>query len=269
MIARSKPCPTHCAFRPAIKVSLFGDFDCTSLCRPKGHRSPKPPPAKNAAGATWQSLFDGKTLGKWKATDFGGQGESVVEDGNLLLTHGEPLTGVTWQGEPPFKMNYEIELDAQRVDGSDFFCALTFPVDKTCASLIVGGWGGALCGISNLDDNDAANNETTKIRDFKNKQWYHIRMRVEPEHLAAWIDDEQIVGREYNRPQNQRPRGGRRQPAAGHRLLPKHRRDQKHPDASPPGPRGNPEEIMLSALHDSVLLSGFANRPTSGIANPY
>ena len=56
-----------------------------------------------------------------------------------LLSDGESLTGVTWQGEPPARMNYEIELDAQRVDGSDFFCGLTFPVNKTCASLICGG----------------------------------------------------------------------------------------------------------------------------------
>jgi hypothetical protein len=148
---------------------------------------------KTADDTRWQSLFDGKTLGHWKATDFGGQGESKVEDGKLILTHGESLTGVTWQGEPPARMNYEIDLDAQRIDGSDFFCGLTFPVNKTCASLIVGGWGGGLCGISNLDDNDAANNETTKIREFKNGKWYHIRMRVEPEKLQAWIDDEQIV----------------------------------------------------------------------------
>jgi hypothetical protein len=140
-----------------------------------------------------QSLFDGKTLGKWKPTDFGGQGESIVENGNIMLTHGEPLTGVTWQGDPPARMNYEIELDAQRVDGSDFFCGLTFPVNKDCASLIVGGWGGSLCGISCLDDNDAANNDTTKIREFRNKQWYHVRLRVEPESIQAWIDDEQIV----------------------------------------------------------------------------
>ena len=153
-------------------------------------KSKAPPPKEDAK---WQPLFDGKTLGKWKPTDFGGQGESVVENGNLLLTHGEPLTGVTWQGEPPFRINYEIELDAQRVDGSDFFCGLTFPVAKTCASLIIGGWGGALCGISNLDDNDAANNETTKILEIKNKQWYHVRMRVESERLQAWLDKEQIV----------------------------------------------------------------------------
>jgi hypothetical protein len=147
----------------------------------------------DAGAGKWQSLFDGKTLGKWKPTEFGGQGESTVDNGTILLAHGEPLTGVTWDGTPPMHMNYEIELDAQRVDGSDFFCALTVPVDKSNCSLIIGGWGGTLCGISNLDDNDAANNETTKLHEFKNKQWYHIRLRVEPEKLQAWVDDEQIV----------------------------------------------------------------------------
>ena len=151
------------------------------------------PASKPADSDAWQPLFDGKTLGKWKSTEFGGQGECTVENGTLVLNHGEPLTGVTWQGEPPMKNNYEIQLDAQRVDGSDFFCGLTFPVDKGNASLIIGGWGGALCGISNLDDNDAANNETTKLHEFKNKQWYHIRLRVEPEKMQAWIDDEQII----------------------------------------------------------------------------
>ena len=150
-------------------------------------------PTKPANPGEWISLFDGKTLGKWKATDFGGQGESKVEDGKLMLTHGESLTGVTWQGEPPLRMNYEIELDAQRVDGSDFFCGLTFPVNKTCASLIVGGWGGGLCGISNIDDNDAANNETTRIKEFTNGKWYHIRLQVRPDSIQAWIDKEQIV----------------------------------------------------------------------------
>ena len=140
-----------------------------------------------------QSLFDGKELGHWKSTDFGGQGEVKVEDGKMILTHGESLTGVTWQGDVPARMNYEIELDAQRVDGSDFFCGLTFPVNKSCASLIVGGWGGGVCGISCLDDNDAARNETTKVLEFKTGKWYHIRLRVIPDKIQAWIDDDKIV----------------------------------------------------------------------------
>jgi hypothetical protein len=150
-------------------------------------------PAGEKDDAKSQSLFDGKNLGHWKATDFGGQGEVKVDDGNLLLTHGETLTGVTWQGDPPAKMNYEIDLDAQRVDGSDFFCGLTFPVNKDCASLIVGGWGGGLCGISCLGGDDAANNNTTSIHQFKKGKWYHIRLRVVPDKIQAWVDDEKIV----------------------------------------------------------------------------
>lgn len=144
-------------------------------------------------GAKWQSLFDGKELGRWKPTQFGGEGEAKVENGQLVLTHGETLTGVTWQGPVPAKMNYEIELDAQRVDGSDFFCGLTFPYNDTSASLILGGWGGGVCGISNIDDNDAARNDTTSVHAFKTGQWYHVRLRITPERIEAWLDKEQIV----------------------------------------------------------------------------
>jgi hypothetical protein len=139
------------------------------------------------------SLFDGKTLGHWKPTEFGGQGEVSVSDGKLLITHGETLSGVTWQGAVPARMNYEIELDAQRVDGNDFFCGLTFPIETNYASLIVGGWGGGVCGISNIDDNDAARNDTTSVHEFKSGKWYHIRLRVTPGKIEAWIGDDQIV----------------------------------------------------------------------------
>lgn len=167
---------------------------CSATSQPRqASDPPASAPATQPAPSDGQSLFDGKTLGKWKSTDFGGQGEVKVEKGELILTHGDSLTGVTWQGAPPVKMNYEIELDAKRVDGNDFFCGLTFPVNDKCASLIVGGWGGSVCGISSLDDNDAARNETTKIEKFENGTWYHIRLRVVPDKITAWIDDEQIV----------------------------------------------------------------------------
>ena len=157
-----------------------------------GKNSEAKPDADKPAG-DWISLFDGKQLGHWKPTDFGGQGESKVEDGNLVLTHGESLTGVTWQGDLPAKMNYEIELDAQRVDGSDFFCGLTFPVNNDSASLILGGWGGGVCGISCIDDNDAARNDTTSVHEFKKGKWYHVRVRITPDHIDAWLDNDQIV----------------------------------------------------------------------------
>jgi hypothetical protein len=73
------------------------------------------------------SLFDGRNLGQWKITDFGGQGNVYVKDETIMLQTGDSLTGVTWAG-PVLRVNYEISLDAMRVDGDDLFCGLTFPV---------------------------------------------------------------------------------------------------------------------------------------------
>jgi hypothetical protein len=154
-----------------------------------------PATAPSAAAANWRSLFDGKSLDGWKPADFAGRGEPSVEDGKLMLPSGVALTGVTYadgDGDLP-TTNYEIALEAQRVDGADFFCGLTFPVGDSHASLILGGWGGSLCGISSLDDEDAAHNETRTNRRFKTGQWYRIRLRVLPERLVAWVDDDKII----------------------------------------------------------------------------
>jgi hypothetical protein len=166
-----------------ILLTLFSSHDRL----PAADAPPTSKPADN-----WQSLFDGKTLGKWKASDFAGHGEPEVEDGNLMLPFGETLTGITYTGEVP-KMSYEIEVEAKKVDGSDFFCGLTFPVNDSFASLICGGWGGAVVGISSLDGKDAARNETRTIRKFDREKWYTIRLRVLPDRLQAWVDAEKIV----------------------------------------------------------------------------
>jgi hypothetical protein len=138
------------------------------------------------------SLFDGKTLGQWKVTDFGGQGDVSVKDGAIYMAMGSYATGVTWTG-PLERMDYEITLEAMRVEGNDFFCALTFPVaDKPC-TLVLGGWGGSVCGLSNIDYYDAANNETTRIIGFDQGQWYRVRLRVVPNRIQAWLDDEELV----------------------------------------------------------------------------
>lgn len=141
----------------------------------------------------WADLFDGKSLDGWKVSTFGGEGKPKVENGLLIVTMGQTLSGVTSTRKDLPKMGYEIELDAQKLEGDDFFCGLTFPVGESHASLILGGWGGSVCGISSLDYMDAANNETTKVIEFKAKEWYHVRMRILPERLQAWLDSEQIV----------------------------------------------------------------------------
>ena len=149
--------------------------------------------AGKADGTEWKSLFDGKTFTNWKETDFGGQGKPRIENGTIILPYGNMLTGLTYTGADCPKMNYALELEAQRVEGSDFFCGLTFPVGDSAASLILGGWGGSLCGISCLDGGDAANNETTKMVAFEDKRWYKVEVRVEAARISAWLDDEKIV----------------------------------------------------------------------------
>ncbi|MGE5607752.1 MAG: DUF1080 domain-containing protein [Bacillota bacterium] len=162
-----------------------------SAAKPAAAKADAKAPAEKA-DLEWESLFNGKDLDGWKVTEFGGQGEVRVKDGAMILPMGAMLTGVNYTGPTP-KINYEVELDAMRMDGTDFFCGLTFPVNDSCASLICGGWGGSVCGISCLDGYDAANNETTTIREFKKGQWYRIRMRVMDKRLMAWIDDKPVV----------------------------------------------------------------------------
>ena len=151
--------------------------------------------AKDDQAKNWRPLFDGKTLKNWRDADFGGNAEAEVKDGAIVLPFAERLAGVVWAGDEKDlpKNNYEIELEAKRVQGGDFFCGLTFPVRDSHATLVVGGWGGSLCGISSLDGADAANNETTHIDSFKNGQWYKVRLRVTDDKLQAWIDGDQII----------------------------------------------------------------------------
>lgn len=145
-------------------------------------------------GAEWQSLFDGLSLAGWQVTDFGGHGEVKVEKGLLSLGMGAMLTGVNLvkTNDLP-KLNYEVGLDAMKVDGSDFFCALTFPVGESCCSLIVGGWGGAVVGISSLDSLDASENETTKWMSLEQKRWYRVRVRVTKGKIEVWIGKEKVI----------------------------------------------------------------------------
>src|SRR5215218_10328141 len=86
------------------------------------------------AGTEWQPLFDGKTLGNWQPTKFIGQGVVTVEDGRIVLAAGRDMTGITWAGPALPTRDYELALEAMRLEGSDFFAGITFPVgDSHCS----------------------------------------------------------------------------------------------------------------------------------------
>ncbi len=140
----------------------------------------------------WQPLFDGKTLNGWTPTDFAGHGETEIVAGTLQVNMGAALSGVSYTNATP-KVDYEVSLQARKISGGDFFCGLTVPVGETHCTLIVGGWGGSVLGISSIDGQDASQNETRESLYFETGKWFDIRFRVMADRLMVWVDDERFI----------------------------------------------------------------------------
>ena len=141
----------------------------------------------------WKPLFDGKTLDNWKKSYDRGSGKVEVKDGAIVLGTGEKMTGITYSKSDFPKTDYELVLEGKRVEGRDFFATTTFPVGDSFCSLVVGGWGGMVVGISSINGADASENETTGSQEFKTGEWYKIRIRVTKNKIEAWIGDEKSV----------------------------------------------------------------------------
>lgn len=149
----------------------------------------------HAAPDGWYSLFDGQSLQGWQVLTegpFSGHRTVEVKDGAIVLERGSSETGIRWQGSFP-REDYEVALEGMRVDGNDFFCGMTFPVGDSPCTLILGGWGGSVVGLSNIDGDHAAENETTQGISFENGRWYQIRLRVTRERIQVWIDEEKTI----------------------------------------------------------------------------
>src|SRR5262249_59761705 len=116
--------------------------------------------------------------------------------GGVVRGGGEPMTQVALAPAAAFAFprdGYEVELVAARVTGDDFFVGLTFPVGDGELTLILGGWGGSLCGLSCLDGEDAASNDTKRFRRFERGRDYRVRVRVVRGRVTAFVDDEVLA----------------------------------------------------------------------------
>ena len=162
-----------------------------------GAAETKDAPTKSA-GDTAVPLFDGKSLKGWKPTDFstqaGGTVEAKFKDAGpaMIIDQGEALSGLSYTNEVP-KVNYEVTLEAMRISGNDFFCGLTMPYKDAHFTVVFGGWGGAVTGISSVDASDASENETTKFVRYDSGKWYRIRVRVTDAKIEMWLDDEKLT----------------------------------------------------------------------------
>lgn len=177
----------------SFRRKFLGHVGCCPLGGVFAFQCFSAPSAPDAAPPVAPKIpFDGSSLEGWIPSDFGGRGEVELEDGAIVLGAGNDLTGVTYRGELP-KGDYEVELDAKRLEGGDFFCGLTVPVGENHCALVVGGWGGGLVGMSCIDGLDASENAMTSHRKFESGRWYQIRLRVTAKKIQAWIDGDPVV----------------------------------------------------------------------------
>lgn len=138
-------------------------------------------------------------MDQWQTINFGGEGDVYFKESALNLDYGNPLTGVTYKGDLAALLgeemdNYAITLQTQRVEGVDMFLGVTFPVGKEGhVSLVLGGWAGAITGISNLDGLNASENDTTQYHNMPEGQWFKVKIMVTPEKIQCWLDDKQLV----------------------------------------------------------------------------
>jgi hypothetical protein len=148
---------------------------------------------KTQSSDGWRDLFDGKTLANWKSTSFGGEGEVKVKDGQIVVEPGVDLSGIHWTGDKLPNMSYEFSVEATKIEGSDIFCGISFPVGESQCSFVLGGWGGGLVGLSSIDGMNASENETTKVMVFQENKAYRVRLRVTSSKIEGWINDEPVV----------------------------------------------------------------------------
>ena len=151
--------------------------------------------------AEQQKLFNGKDLTGWMVIPFTDGGEiKATDDGVIECDIGNPLSGIVYTNTPP-TMNYEISLEAMRVEGTDFFIALTIPVETSHCTVIIGGWSGSLCGVSSIDNIDAGLNQWSKEVTLKSDTWYKLRVRVTPGVLQLFLNEDLYSARiEYDDP---------------------------------------------------------------------
>lgn len=147
------------------------------------------------ASDAWISLFDGRTLAGWKEALYTRRGPVQVRDGMLVLGKGR-TTGIALAREFP-KHSYEVRFEAARLEGKDFFAGVTFPVRDTFCFWVNGGWDGTVVGLSNVDGNDASENDTSIMRHFAPGRWYAFRLAVTATRIQAWIDESAVIDIDY------------------------------------------------------------------------
>jgi len=148
-----------------------------------------------SAPIVWD-LLDSHRLMDWKPAENEDQGRTSITAQALRLEEGRPMTGLVytaWEREGFPTNRYAVSYEARRTKGTDFFAALTFPVNDSHLTFVPGGWSGATTGLSNIDGMAAIDNPTGSAQRFEQGVWYRFRIEVRPETIRVWMNERLII----------------------------------------------------------------------------
>jgi predicted Ser/Thr protein kinase len=144
--------------------------------------------------SNWQSMFDGRTLNGWHVVQGGcctDHGDVTARDGSIVLAAGTQSTSMVWAGEFP-RTNYEVGLEAMRIDGNSTFCHVAFPVGASYCFLVVGADGDTVA-LDRVDGQGYSENQTRSRLAFERRRWYRVRLRVTDTEVTVWVDEGRAI----------------------------------------------------------------------------
>lgn len=139
--------------------------------------------------ASWRYV----TNDGWADGEFRGGVPAYSDSARVYIPVGKDMSGITWKGDVLPQWNYEVTLQGMRTLGNDFWCGLTFRVGADPCTLVLGGWGGAVTGLSSIDGEDASQNPTSTFSEYANWRWYRAKIRVTKDRITGWVDHKQII----------------------------------------------------------------------------
>lgn len=170
------------------------DPEVTADAGPSGE-SPVTTPKAHVSDASVLSqrvLFDLSTLADWETGVFGNPDDFELTDTGIVIPQTSTLAGMTYRGGPPVTP-YRLHVDVTKRYGDDFFLGLTFPVRDSYLTLVLGGWGGGVSGLSCIDGEDASDNATKHVEYFPNGKRQTVVVDVADERVVARIDGRVLV----------------------------------------------------------------------------
>ena len=205
-----RPAPASRDFRgPLERTGLAGALLLVAACCASrgadegldGARAPEMTPESAQVGETrpesertadWRALYDGTDLSSWELGVYGESDEyEVLEDG-VVIPQTAALAGMTFRGALP-TVPYRLSVEATRLYGADFFLGVTFPVAGDHLTLVLGGWGGMVSGLSSLDGLDASSNATRTLRHFPNGKRHEVEIEVTETDVRVRVDGEPFL----------------------------------------------------------------------------